>query len=127
MVLHELQENQKSETDGLEWRAGRRWTRRGARRLYLVLLSSGRQSVDLGAQLNKHLRDGPDAVVERSVLVVLGAEVLLVLLTLLQCCDGVVLSAKRGSRKSGSAEAARQSVPVLSSRGHRATAKGREA
>lgn len=63
-------------------------------RQYLVLLCSRGESVDLWAQLNKHLCDSPDPVMKSSVFIVLGTEVVLILLTLLQCCDGAVFSEK---------------------------------
>lgn len=66
---------------------------------YLVLLCSRGQSVDLWAQLNKHLCDGPNPVMKNSVFIVLGTEVVLVLLTLLQCCYGVVFSKKKKKKK----------------------------
>lgn len=59
---------------------------------YLVLLCSRGQRVDLWAQLNKHLRNGPNPVVESSVLIIFSTEVVLVLLTLLQCSYGAVFS-----------------------------------
>lgn len=43
-----------------------------------------------------------------SIFVVLGTKVLLVLLTLLQCCDGIVLSERNNKRKSGYDEVMKQ-------------------
>lgn len=84
-----------------------RWfTRNGAARVasktgqYLVLLCSWRESVDLWAQLNKHLCYSPNPVMKSSVFIVLGAEVLIILLPLLQRSYGAVFS-KENERKRG--------------------------
>lgn len=66
--------------------------------LYLVLLCSRGESVDLWAQLNKHLCDSPDPGMKSSVFIVLGTEVVLILLPLLQCFYGTVFSEKKQNK-----------------------------
>ena len=59
---------------------------------YLVLLCARGERVDLGAQLDKHLRYSADALMKGSVFIVLCTEVVLILLTLFQCCYGSVFT-----------------------------------
>lgn len=59
---------------------------------YLVLLCTRGESVDLGAQLNKHLCYSADTLMKGSVFIVLCTEVVLILLTLFQCCYGSVFT-----------------------------------
>ena len=65
----------------------------------LIFLRARRQALDLRTELNKHVSDGGDPGMEVFVLIVLGAEILLVPLTLLQSRYGDVHATSNHTEK----------------------------